>query len=175
MLRSFTERNLFTLGLELGKVHEVYYPHLGSSFLSLSVSLPGYLLKGIPKQKRPWDFTVFDAGKKWEWVYAREDQNSLEGTLTTKVEASEEYETLAPATTSQCMMGLVLHKVSTDRIHVYGAVVWLDQADAGERIYNVLSGTHGGSVDVFVHNLGDNPPVKTHLGSTIGIRCRLVK
>lgn len=167
VLRSFTERCPFSLSSNLGKVHMVYYPHLGSSFLSLSVSYPGILLKGIPIQKRPWDFAAFDAEMK-QWLYVREQQNSSEGTPTTDVEVSE---TLAPATTSRCMMGLVLHTLPTNRLHTYGAVVWLDQADAGERSYDVLSGTHGGSVDVFVYSLGDNSPVGTRLGSNIGIKC----
>jgi hypothetical protein len=167
-LRSFTERSPFSLGSGLGKVQTVYNPTLGSSFLSLSVSYPGYLLKGVPRQKQPWDFAVFDAEIK-KWLHVSAQRNNSERTSTTDVEVSADYEPLALVTTSRYIMGLVLHTLPADRIHAYGAVVWLDQADAGERSYSVLSGTHGGSVDVFVYNLRDNPPVGTHLGSSIGI------
>jgi hypothetical protein len=174
VLRSFTECSPFSLSSNLGKVQTVFYPQLGSSFLSLSVSYPGYLLKGIPRQKPLWDFTVFDAEIK-KWLHVRERQNSSKGTAITDIEVSEDYEALAPETASRCTMGLVLHTLSTDRIHTYGAVVWLDLVDAGERSCDALSGTHGGSVDIFFNNLGDNPPVGTQLGSNIGIECSFAK
>lgn len=165
VLKSFIQRSRFSLSSHMGRVQKLYYPHLKTSFLSFSVSYPGYLMKGTLRRIRPWDFVLFD--KQTRKLLHVKEQSSSERTPSNALGISREQEVSQVA--SHCKTGLILHTLPTHIIHSYGPLVELDQVDGREYGQEALSGIHDGSVDVFFYNIGDNSRVEAQVGNQFGV------
>lgn len=163
-LRSFTGRCPLSLSHKMGKVQKAYFPRFGSSYLCLSVSYPGYVLKGELGHNRPWDFILF-AGEMGKYLHVKERKSNPQRTHHSGFGDFAHKTTVSP-------IAVVLHSFLTAKSHSYGAVVMLDEESPGESSHDTSSGIHNGAVDVYVYNVGSCSQVETELGGNIGVECR---
>jgi len=141
-LRSFTYPSSFSLSADPGTVHTSYCPQLDRECLSLSVSSLGYILKDSLGLQLPSKCFIFDAEIK-KWMLVKTPLGCFEESPASQVEVSKDTKELVLTTIIERPIALVLHRLpALDVDHTYAAIVKLDQLDAMDRIYHILSTIH---------------------------------
>ncbi len=171
-LKSFSNPSSFSLSSTAGKLQTSYSSRLGHPCLSLVFSYPGYIINAMSTSDIPSNFTVIDAEIK-KCMIVTKRYGSMGQAPLSEVDISENIKVLASKTNVESPVALILHRLPlADTDHVYGAVVRLDQLDAGNRNYDTLSGTHEGAFDV---SACETPSESFALTVPFDLRRRLVQ